>query len=89
MRRIAAAAVFLGILATLLIAARHNHFDHRGAAHGDVCVHCTGAMMSAPVAPDVKPAAVRTLEAPWLLPVSPAKLWVLRADHSGCAPPRA
>ena len=89
MRRVAAAAVFLGIFATLFIAARHNHFDHHASGHAEVCVHCTGAMVSAPPAPQVKRAEALILEAPWVLPVSPARQWVLRADHSGCAPPPA
>ena len=87
-RRLATAFLLLGVLTTLTVAVRHDHFAHH-SNHQDGCIHCTGAVPIAPPAPKVAAPPPAALQEPRRIALTPARKSLLRPDYSGCAPPPA
>jgi hypothetical protein len=89
-RRLASTLLLGCFLATLAVAAGHNHFlENARGCHSDACVLCTGALAAGPGAPVLAPAALPNWEREVVAPLSPALPYLLRLDHSGGAPPVA
>jgi hypothetical protein len=80
-RRLASVLLLGCFLATLAVAAGHNHFEGARSCQSDACVLCTGALAAGPGAPVLAPAPLPQWER--VLP------YLLQLDHSGGAPPLA
>ncbi len=89
-RRLASAFLFGCFLATLLVAARHDHLrDRTGSCADSACVLCSGAIAAGPGAPVLLEAPLAHREREVVPPAAPAIPYLLKLDHSGGAPPLA
>jgi hypothetical protein len=89
-RRLASVLLIGCFVATLAIAAGHNHFlEGSSGCQASACVLCTGALAAGPGAPILAPAPLPEWEREVVGPVSPVLSYLLQLDHSGGAPPLA
>ena len=89
-RRLASILLLGCFLATLAVAAGHNHFlESATGCQSSACVLCTGALAAGPGAPVLAPAPLPGWEREVVAPLSPVLPYQLQLDHSGGAPPAA
>jgi hypothetical protein len=87
-RRLASVLLLGCFVATLAVAAGHNHFlENSGGCQSGACVLCTGALAAGPGAPVLAPAQLPKWEREVAAPLSPVLSYLLQLDHSGGAPP--
>ncbi len=87
MRRLAATLLLLAMLATLVVAARHNHFESLHGCDASACLFCSGAAAESPAAPALEPVQPPVGLITAAEPAGPVVRYLLPLDHSGCAPP--
>ncbi len=88
-RRLASGLLIGCFLATLAVAAGHNHFEGSRSCQSDACVLCSGALAAGPGAPVLAPAPLPKWRREVVAPLAPALPYLLQLDHSGGAPPVA
>ena len=89
MRRLATALAMLAMVALLVVAARHNHFESLQRCSTAACVFCSGAVAVAPELPDLSPLALPAPPLETAPTIAPDRRYLLPLEHSGCAPPQS
>ncbi len=77
----------MGMLATLVVAARHNHFESLRGCDAPACLFCSGAAASSPSPPVLEPMHLVVGPVVTVELANPSPRYLLPLDHSGCAPP--
>jgi hypothetical protein len=87
MRRLGATLLLAGFLFTLVVSVTHDHFDSPRSCASTACILCGGVIATAPDLPKIEKQRTVFVEKT-AEPLVPESQYLLRLDHSGCAPPR-
>jgi hypothetical protein len=87
-RKLASGLLLACFFATLVLAARHNHFlDRADDGTEAACILCSGAIATSPPLPVLEQAPQPAFRRIAAAPAVPAIPYLLKLDHSGGAPP--